>query len=130
MRQVVAGIIIHNDKILIGKKVEKVGHFVSGGWHLPGGYMEGQEDEITALKREIKEETNLEIEIISKITKHTIPESSVTIHWYECKSLSCDVEPGDDLTEITFVNKSDIFNTCDKRAIELWPKEVLDYLSS
>ena len=39
MRKAVAGIIIFEDKILIGKKVIKEGHFVSGGWHIPSWHL-------------------------------------------------------------------------------------------
>lgn len=39
MRRAVAGIVFFKNKVLIGKKIIKEGHFLSGGWHMPGGYI-------------------------------------------------------------------------------------------
>lgn len=128
MRKAVAGILIHEDKVLIGKKIKKEGHFVSGCWHIPGGHVFDNEDDITALLREFKEETNLDIEIIRKITSIEIPKNEVIVHWYLCKTNSKDFVPGDDLSEIKLVDKKDVIEQCDKRATALWPKEVLEYL--
>ena len=40
-------------------------------WDLPGGILEEGEDKLEAIKREIKEETGLEVESISKISEGT-----------------------------------------------------------
>ncbi len=50
----VYGVIVEDGKILL------VEHPVSKGWEFPGGGVEYNEDTPTALRREIKEETNLE----------------------------------------------------------------------
>lgn len=128
MRKAVSGILIHEDKILIGKKIEKEGHFCSGGWHIPGGYIKGVEDELTALKREFKEETNLEIEMINKLTSIKIIKNDMEVHWYICKALTFDLIPGDDLEDAKFVDKDKVVEFCDTRATRLWPQQVLEYL--
>ena len=60
-RQIVSGFIFSNDnKILLGHKRDRGGVF-SKLWHTPGGGVEGGEDEISALHREMAEETGLDI---------------------------------------------------------------------
>ena len=57
--KVVAAIIKDKDRILIAQRLN--GEF-RGKWEFPGGKLETNEDAITALKREIKEEMEAEIE--------------------------------------------------------------------
>ena len=128
MKTVVAGIVIFNNEILIGKKITKRNHFLSGGWHIPGGHVFENEDLIASLIREFKEETNLEISVIHKIVEKPIPENNVVVHWYLCKSESANVVPGDDLSDLKFVNRKNVVKECDIRATRFWPKEVMEYL--
>ena len=52
-------VVFDNDKVLVIK--QKAGH-----WGFPKGHVEGNETEIETAKREIKEETNLDVEINEK----------------------------------------------------------------
>ncbi len=52
-------IIIENDKVLLLQQVE-------GHWGFPKGHMEKNETEIQTALREVKEETNLDVEIDKK----------------------------------------------------------------
>ena len=56
--KVVAALIKQDSKYLIG--LRSTGKFVDF-WEFPGGKVEPNEDHISALKREIKEEFNVEI---------------------------------------------------------------------
>ncbi|MBW2987959.1 nucleoside triphosphate hydrolase [Candidatus Woesearchaeota archaeon] len=56
---VVAGYLIHRNKVLLIK------HKKIGKWLPPGGHIEPNETPDEALKREIKEELNLDIEILN-----------------------------------------------------------------
>lgn len=127
MKKVVAGIVVYKDKILIGKKVIKEDHFLSGCWHLPGGHVNENESEAMALIREFKEETNLDIQIVEEMCSYKIKESSVVASWYLCSTKSDEATPGDDLIEVEFVEKDKVIEKCDERAVKVWPKEVLDY---
>lgn len=127
MKKVAVGIAVFKDKILVGKKVTKEGHFLSGCWHLPGGHVNENESEETALIREFKEETNPDIQIIEKMCSYKIKENDVVASWYLCSAKSCETTPGDDLTEVDFVEKNKVVEKCDERAVRVWPKEVLDY---
>ncbi len=57
---VVAGIIWHKGKILIAQRLKTDSTF-PGKWEFPGGKIEPGEHPMDALKRELKEELNLEI---------------------------------------------------------------------
>jgi ADP-ribose pyrophosphatase YjhB (NUDIX family) len=61
----VSVLIIQNGKVLLGKRGPA--SFRPGTWCLPGGFIEFDEDFITAAKREVLEETGLEIEVESII---------------------------------------------------------------
>ena len=130
MKKAVAGIIVFEDKILIVKKIIKEGHFLSGGWHIPGGHLHRNESEKNALLREIKEETNLDIQIIKKICRYEITENDVVVSWYLCSTKSGETTPGDDLDQIDFVKRNDVIKKCDKRAVTLFPKKVIHYFST
>jgi 8-oxo-dGTP diphosphatase len=58
----VSVLIINDTKILLGKRSGDPG---KGKWALPSGYIEFEDDFLTAAIREVKEETGLEVEIIS-----------------------------------------------------------------
>jgi len=58
---VVSGYIIHEDKVLL------IHHRKSGLWLPPGGHMDFQETPDRALKREIKEELNIDVDLLNMI---------------------------------------------------------------
>ena len=77
------GIIILNDqnKIFVGKRKDNPGD----KWQMPQGGVDEGEDYITAMKRELLEETSIQnIEIIKEIDKiyqYELPENLVGIIW-------------------------------------------------
>jgi 8-oxo-dGTP diphosphatase len=129
MRKAVAAIILHNGHVLVGKKIRKEKHFISGGWHIPGGHVHKNEDEVTALIREMKEETNLDVEVGAKLTSTHITINGTEVHWYICKPLTLELKPMDDLEDAKFVSRQKVVDFCDTRATELWPQEVFDFLA-
>ena len=58
----IAVLVIDGDRVLLGKRSAEPG---KGKWAIPSGYIEFEEDYLAAARREVKEETGLEIEIRS-----------------------------------------------------------------
>jgi 8-oxo-dGTP diphosphatase len=56
----------HEGKFLLGKRHDK--SFEGGKWSLPSGYLELNEDFLTGGKREVREETGLDVQIVSIIS--------------------------------------------------------------
>jgi len=84
-RVVVAGIVTNQGDILIGKSVEEDGKTVSGQWHLPGGHLE-DEDMKEAVKREMEEETGLEVEVHQIVDVHYDEIADLVRVVYHCES--------------------------------------------
>jgi len=55
-------VIEQDEQVLLG---ERSGSFGKGKWCLPQGFIEFDDDFLTAARREVKEETGLEVEILS-----------------------------------------------------------------
>lgn len=69
---VTCAIILKENKILVAQRSEKMKLPLK--WEFPGGKLEKNEDEVSCVKREVREEINIEIEIIKKL--------STTVHDY------------------------------------------------
>lgn len=82
----------------------------NGRWEFLGGGLDHGEDPITALKREIKEETGLEVTSISSSPKYfiTVPRLGHDTHianvLYEVKLKSLDFIPSDECQELRYFN--------------------------
>ncbi|MGV9005024.1 (deoxy)nucleoside triphosphate pyrophosphohydrolase [Flavobacterium sp.] len=66
MINVTCAIVYFDDKILVTQRSEKMKLPLK--WEFPGGKLEGNESEIDCIKREIKEEINIEIDIVKKLS--------------------------------------------------------------
>ncbi len=66
MINVTCAIIYFNNKILVTQRSEKMKLPLK--WEFPGGKLEDGESEIDCVKREIKEEINIDIEVLAKLS--------------------------------------------------------------
>ncbi|RBN49732.1 DNA mismatch repair protein MutT [Flavobacterium psychrolimnae] len=66
MVNVTCAIILVENKILVAQRSEKMKLPLK--WEFPGGKLEENETEIDCIKREIKEEINIEIEVLRKLS--------------------------------------------------------------
>ena len=109
---VVKGLITNRGELLIGKKEETEGHPISGKWHLLGGHLEHGEQVEEAIEREVEEETSLEVEVHQTVDVMTFPwdgdeKDSLQIVFH-CEADSKDAEALDDLTEVKWVEPSEL----------------------
>ena len=81
---VIVGFIKKGNKILISKR--KKGVLLGGLWELPGGKKNKNESSIQCLKREIKEELNIKVDIKYKIgtIKHRYSHFKINLIGYYC----------------------------------------------
>ena len=66
---VASGLIVKNNKILIGLRAE--GDSGAGMWEFPGGKIELNESSESAIKRELREELDIEATVNQKIMKYS-----------------------------------------------------------
>ena len=116
--KVVAALIEKDGKYLIAKR-STGDENVLGKWEFPGGKVEPNEDELTAIEREIREEFELEVKAVRFITNNVCqyPNKIVDLRLYECKYVSGDFKLHDH-SEKKYVNKEDIIN------YELCPADI------
>jgi 8-oxo-dGTP diphosphatase len=82
---VAAAIIQYNDKILIAQRPEK--SHLGLKWEFPGGKIEQGENAAACLRREIREELDLEIEVGEElmVVEHQYPDRKVILHCHWCR---------------------------------------------
>lgn len=89
MITVVAALIKKENKVLIAKR--STGDInVMGKWEFPGGKVELNETEEEALKREIKEEFELDVKVLKFLVNNVCeyPTKTVDLRLYECEYIS------------------------------------------
>ena len=83
---VVAAVIKHDDKYLCAQRKKSKFEYLSYKFEFPGGKVESNETHEQALHREILEELDAHIEIVSILKKivHQYPDFKVHITFYRC----------------------------------------------
>lgn len=87
--QVTAGVVWRDgDEILIAQR--PVDDMLGGLWEFPGGKQKGQEPLQDCLKREIREELGIEIEVGEPLLtiKHAYTHFRITLHVFHCRHVS------------------------------------------
>ncbi|MDW7732463.1 MAG: (deoxy)nucleoside triphosphate pyrophosphohydrolase, partial [Methanolobus sp.] len=88
--EVVAAIIIDDNKILCVQRDYGKYDYISLKYEFPGGKIESDETKEQALKRELLEELDLDINIDRQFVTvdHQYPDFSVTMHSFICSKLN------------------------------------------
>ncbi len=84
--QVAAALLFHEGKIFAAKRGESPYAYVAHKYEFPGGKIEKGESGAEAVKRELLEELDLEVEVGGLYAKHTFeyPDFIITLSLYEC----------------------------------------------
>lgn len=87
---VVAGVLIHQGKVLCVKKGETKYAYTSHHWEFPGGKVETGETPEEALKRELREELDCEVKVENMLitVRHDYTDFSLTMEAFVCHPLS------------------------------------------
>ena len=112
-RTVVKALITYNGKVLLGKKEEDDDHPIGGEWHFLGGHIEKGEQFEEAVKREVEEETGLEVDVHQTVDVMTFSwkkdgeKDSIQV-LYHCEAETSDAEPMDDLEDVEWFEPSEL----------------------
>jgi len=93
-RIAVSSFIVKDNKLLLIKRTSDNKHFANA-WEIPGGRLEIGEDPIQGAKREAKEETGIDVEVLHPLSvKHFVREDGQTITKlnFLCRALSNDIK--------------------------------------
>ena len=81
--RVVLGVVLRGDKVLLVQRIEGV--LQKPQWLLPGGGVEGEEADESAVVREVLEETGVACTPIEKLGERTHPQSGHMISYWLCR---------------------------------------------
>jgi len=102
----VGAVIIENDRILLVKRANEPN---KGKWSVPGGLVRVGESLVDALKREIREEVGVEIEVddVACVSEEIFRNGEVRFHYviidFFARITHGSVRPGSDAAEIRWV---------------------------
>ncbi len=124
-------IILFNRKVLIVKRNE-THKFGAGTWEFVGGKLEFGEDLVTGLKREIMEETGLEVTVerlLLATSFKTHDYRQVVIITYMCRSETDAVTLSGEHTEYIWADKTTLLSKLGKRTLkDLEDNKILEQL--
>jgi 8-oxo-dGTP diphosphatase len=84
---VVAAVIEREERFLVTRR--PTGVHLAGLWEFPGGKIDPDESHHAALKREIREELDADVEVgqLTFATTHAYPDRTITLYFYRCALL-------------------------------------------
>ena len=84
---VVAAVIERDERFLVTRR--PTGVHLAGLWEFPGGKIDHDESHDAALKRELREELDADIEVgeLTFATTHPYPDRNVALYFYRCTLL-------------------------------------------
>jgi mutator protein MutT len=82
--QVAAGLIIREGRYLIARR--RAGTHLGGLWEFPGGKREEGESLTDCLRRELREELDVDVAapVPFRVIRHEYPEKTVELHFFHC----------------------------------------------
>ena len=115
---VLGALVVKEERILLARrKPEKA---MAGKWEFPGGKLKDDETEQECIKREIKEEMNVDIEVLKYFdtSVYIYPYKTIELRCYYAKLLNEDLKLSDH-SEIVWVDRGSLFK------YDLAPADIL-----
>ncbi len=109
----VGGVVISRNRVLL---IRRGNPPLQGEWSIPGGMLEVGETLAEGVRRELAEETGIEvrvgelIEVFERISRDGAgkPEYHYVILDYFCEALGGEARPGSDVTDVAWVAEQDL----------------------
>jgi ADP-ribose pyrophosphatase YjhB (NUDIX family) len=109
----VGAIMLKRDRVLMAQRGKEP---LKGSWSLPGGALETGETLANAVRREVREETGLEIRplgvlgIFERLMRDAsgAPEYHYVLIDYMCRVIGGTLAPGDDVCAVEWVRRRDL----------------------
>jgi len=82
---VVAAVIEQHGAFLVTRR--QPGVHLEGLWEFPGGKIDPEETHVVALRREIREELDVDVDVHDLVfaTNHVYPDRAVVLYFYRCE---------------------------------------------
>lgn len=94
-------------------------------WNLPGGGMDGNESPWDGIKREVKEETGLEVRVEKLISVYSKSYKNHLVFLFLCKKVGGNIEINDEARDIKYFNKDEL----PKNTIQKHKERIADYFN-
>tara|TARA_Y100000310_G_scaffold326771_1_gene392120 strand:+ start:212 stop:622 length:411 start_codon:yes stop_codon:yes gene_type:complete len=129
-RVIVSAVIEDGNKLLFGRKRENVGPYPNT-WHILGGGINfGEESLVDGIKREIKEEANINVDIIESLgfdEDYEKNKHGELVHYvflvFKAKMISGELKADDDIKELKWISRDDLSNyTMNRPSIKLFKR--------
>jgi mutator protein MutT len=93
MVEVAVGVVFDADRVLLTRRAP--GAHLGGLWEFPGGKLEVGETPEEALRRELAEETGLQVIVDRPLAtiEHRYPDRRVRLHFFECRIAAGNRDP-------------------------------------
>jgi ADP-ribose pyrophosphatase YjhB (NUDIX family) len=102
---------VHNGRVLLARRAHPP---FEGFWDIPGGFLDEGEDPLDGLRRELMEETGLEVEPqrflgiwMDRYGGDSTAEATLNLYW-TARVVGGDAAPADDVSELRWFNPDEL----------------------
>jgi len=123
-------IVNQENKVLVVKR-EKNDTHMPEEWEIPGGRIENEETLLEGVKRETKEETNLDIEVLEQLNTQEFTRQDgerIKMVIFLCKPLTESVVLSEEHTEFDWIELDEVIKLNDffKEEVEIYKNKFLE----
>jgi ADP-ribose pyrophosphatase YjhB (NUDIX family) len=102
---------VHNGRVLLARRAHPP---FEGFWDIPGGFLDEGEEPLDGLRRELREETGLEVEPerflgiwMDRYGGDSTAEATLNLYW-TARVVGGDAAPADDVSELRWFNPDEL----------------------